>query len=183
MRPLRWLFMAMALLLPPLAAAQSGLPIPVELAEPAVQHALKAFPHNAEYRKQFIRGYADAYLYSLRVGKSFKHLTVNSTEAGNLGYATAAKEILRAGKSDSIHPEAFGYRFIQMTGVYRSDLELSELETDDGRKYHVSRGDVEEIPQEVKVKLSGWLSPEWGLGFGHVSQWKQEIIVLTVEVL
>lgn len=166
-------------------AAQSDLPIPLRLAEPAVQHALKAYPEDTEKRRKFIEGYVSAYLYSLRSGESFKNLTVKSNVERERGYTCAYKEIVDSPtRSLLIEPDEFGYRLVSLTGVYRFDLELSEFVADDGAKYHVEWGGNEfSFKSGQQVKLSGWLSPQWGLGFGHVNRWKQEVIVLAAEAV
>jgi len=168
------------------ALQAQSLPIPLKLAEPAVTAAQKAFPDNKESRLPFIQGYCQSFLDSWRDGIHAANVTRGfsdkPTEAGySAGKAALAAEAAAKAREVGVSPADFGYTMKVIEGTFVPGFETSHfLTADTGEKFHTCFGMVNTLP-EGKVKVNVWISPEALMGYGHMGQWKREIILIGIQ--
>ena len=156
--------------------------IPLNLAEPAVKEAMIAFPDHKSNRQLFMYAFCEAFLdqwrYIARPG-TIRH--GDDKSAYSQGYNAGLRALAGDLKQSSIGPDDFGYVLKTIEGTYKGGFESSEFKVEaTGERFHTNPGFIKDLP-EGKVRINVWMSPETELGFGHMNQWKREIIINEIE--
>lgn len=156
--------------------------IPLVLAEPAVQAALEAFPESRESRYGFIDGYCEAFLdhwrHCARISAGrFRKSFTNAPRT--CGYAEGNEALPDQMKKTHVTPLDFGYTLQTLTGTFTQGFEKKQFTVAaTNEKIWLSRGLLRSLPADREITISAFVSPLSRLGFGHMNQWKRELIVV-----
>jgi hypothetical protein len=156
--------------------------IPLNLAEPAAKEAMVAFPDNKSNRQLFMYAFCQAFLDQWRWGSRSGTITRQHDKSPySQGYDAGMRALAGDLKESSISPEDFGYVLKTIEGTYKGGFESSEFKVEgSGERFYTNFGNISDLP-EGKVRINVWMSPETELGFGHMNQWKREIIINEIE--
>jgi len=156
--------------------------IPLDLAEPAVKEAMIAFPDHKSNRQLFMYAFCEAFLDQWRWGSRSGTITRQHDKSPySQGYDAGMRALAGDLKEFNITPSDFGYVLKSIEGTYKGRFESSEFEiAATGERLHTNLGLIEGLPKG-KVRINVWMSPETDLGFGHMNQWKREIIINQIE--
>lgn len=157
--------------------------IPIKVAIIAVPIALEQYS-NLEDQIRFLEGYGEGYKFALvKLERPNYTTSLNNNDPYGRGYLSGEKQGFEDIKNNKKKCSLidFDYSAVELVGKFKFEFEQSEFISSDGKVCWAdgSASIIKQIPQNNKVRASGYLSRE---GFyGHMGSYHREFIVVGVK--
>jgi len=157
--------------------------IPIGIAIKAVPLAVEQYS-NLEDQRRFLEGYSAGYKFALIKMEKLNYTTsLDKNEPYGKGYFSGESQGFEDIKNNIWRCSFidFDYNTVELVGKFKFAFEQSEFISSDGKVCWVDGNEsvIREIPQNSKVRASGYLSQE-GI-YGHLGGYHYEFIVINIK--